>query len=333
MEKSWIGPILKKTKKIFLSINRTRHRIFRGSNLYFFVFLYFAVILGIMFYFGWWISPDRFIVFGLILAIIVANPFKFLKDWSPLVLLLLGYEFLRGLAPMLNAKVNIYPLIDADKFMFGGHIPPIELQKWLYVPGQLHFYDFIFTFLYMMHFALPLIFGFYLWTKKRDRFSHFMIALLALSYIGFITYILYPAMPPWMAAERGIIPQVYNIFNLAAEKFFRGGSFPSLYWMFSPNPVAAMPSLHAAYPTLVLLYLVKYFGKKMWWFLIYVIGVWFAIIYLGHHYVIDALVGVLYAVGTFYGVEYFFAWREKRRHDMAKGIEKSKKEAETTAEI
>jgi len=286
-----------------------------------------------MFYFGWWISPDRFIVFGLILAIIVANPFKFLKDWSPLVLLLLGYEFLRGLAPMLNAKVNIYPLIDADKFMFGGHIPPIELQKWLYVPGQLHFYDFIFTFLYMMHFALPLIFGFYLWTKKRDRFSHFMIALLALSYIGFITYILYPAMPPWMAAERGIIPQVYNIFNLVAEKFFRGGSFPSLYWMFSPNPVAAMPSLHAAYPTLVLLYLVKYFGKKMWWFLIYVIGVWFAIIYLGHHYVIDALVGVLYAVGTFYGVEYFFAWREKRRHDMAKGIEKSKKEAETTAEI
>ncbi|MDD5693501.1 MAG: phosphatase PAP2 family protein [Patescibacteria group bacterium] len=319
--------------KYLKKINRIRHKIFRGSNLYFFIFLYFSVIMGIMFYFGWWISPDRFIFFGLILALIVANPFRFLKDWAPLVFLLLGYEFLRGLAPMLHTKVNIYPLINADKFMFGGHIPTIELQKWLYIPGQLHFYDFIFTILYMMHFALPLIFGFYLWTKKRERFRHFMVALLVLSYLGFITYLLYPAMPPWMAAEKGIIPQVYNIFNAGAAEFFRGGSFPSVYWMFSPNPVAAMPSLHAAYPTLVFLYLLKYFGKKMWWFIIYVFGVWFAIIYLGHHYVIDAVIGILYAVVTFYTVEYLFAWRAKKQTEIQNTETKNKEKVESGVEI
>lgn len=293
----------------------------------FFIFLYFAIIMAIMFYFGWWISPDRFIVFGLILALIVANPFRFLKDWMPVVFLLLGYEFLRGLAPMLHAKVNIYPLINADKFLFNGHLPTIELQKWLYVPGHLHFYDFIFTILYMMHFALPMIFGFYLWVKRRERFRHFMVALVVLSYLGFLTYVFYPAMPPWMASENGIIPHVYNIFNEGAAHFFRGGSFPSVYWLFSPNSVAAMPSLHAAYPTLVFLYLLKYFGKRMWFFFFYVFGVWFAIVYLGHHYVIDALVGILYAVVVFFAVEYFFTWRENRHQNM----QKTEIEAEVTA--
>jgi membrane-associated phospholipid phosphatase len=298
---------LHKSVKVLMRMNDFRHKLFRGSNLYFFVFIYFAVIMAMMIIYGQWLSPDRFIIVGLFLALIVANPLNFIKDWTPFLLLLLSYEFLRGMATHLNGKVNIYPLIDGDKLMFGGKIPTIELQKWLYVPGQLHFYDFIFAVLYMMHFALPLIFAYILWVKKRDRFRHFAIALLVLSYMGFATYMLYPAMPPWMAAEKGIIPQVYNIFNEAAAHFFRGGSLPSVYWMFSPNPVAAMPSLHAAYPMLVLLYMLKYFGKRWWFFSIYVAGVWFAIVYLGHHYVIDAVFGALYAVVAFFVVEYFYS--------------------------
>jgi len=267
----------------------------------------------VMVSYGLWLSPDRFILFGLVLAIIVANPLNFIKDWSPFLLLLLSYEYLRGLVPHFNTHVHIYPLINADKLLFGGHIPTIDLQRWLYIPGRLHFYDFIFAVFYMLHFALPLIFGYVLWIRRRDKFRHFAIAILVLSYIGFATYYLYPAMPPWMAAEKGIIPPVYNIFNEAAAHFFRSGSLPSVYWLFNPNPVAAMPSLHAAYPMLVFLYLLKYFGKKSWPFFIYVFGVWFSIVYLGHHYVIDVVAGALYAAIVFYGIEYFFAWREKKR--------------------
>lgn len=304
--------IYKKLLKLFKKLNEYRHKLFRGSNLYFFVFLYFATITVVMLAYGQWMSPDRFIIAGLVLAIIVANPLNFIKDWIPFLLLLLGYEFLRGLAPKLNEGVNIYPLINADKLMFFGHLPTVDLQRIFYIPGTLHFYDYIFAVLYMMHFALPLIFGFFLWVKKRDAFRHFAIAILVLSYIGFATYVLYPAMPPWMAAEKGIIPPVYNIFNETASHFLKGGSLPSVYWMFNPNPVAAMPSLHAAYPMLVFMYLLKYFGKRMWWFSLYVAVVWVAIVYLGHHYVIDALVGALYAIGIFYVVENFFAWQKKK---------------------
>lgn len=115
-----------------------------------------------------------------------------------------------------------------------------------------------------------------------------------------------------MAAEQGIIPPVYNIFYDTAANFLQGGALPSVYKMFNPNPVAAMPSLHAAYPMLVFLYLLKYFGKKAWWFSIYVLAVWVGIVYLGHHYVIDALAGGIYAMIIFYLVEYLFERKNRK---------------------
>ena len=79
-----------------------------------------------------------------------------------------------------------------------------------------------------------------------------------------------------------------------------------------------MPSLHAAYPMLVFLYLLKFFGKKMWFFSMYVLGVWVGIVYLGHHYVIDALVGAIYAVVIFYAIEYFFSWQKQNMSQKVK---------------
>lgn len=262
---------------------------------------------------GQWLSPDRFVLFGLLLAILVANPLNFIKDWIPFILLLLSYEFMRGLVPHLTSQVNIYPLINADKFLFAGYLPTVELQKLFYIPGRVQIHDLFFTTIYILHFALPLMFAFVLWIKKRQYFRNFAIALLVLSYAGFITYFLYPAMPPWMASDQGIIPHVYNIFNISSDQFFQSPSLPSVYRLFGPNQVAAMPSLHAAYPALVLLYFIKYFGKRGWFFFPYAASVWFAIIYLGHHYVIDALMGILYAVLAFIFVEWLFAVRDKKR--------------------
>lgn len=164
----------------------------------------------------------------------------------------------------------------------------------------------------MMHFVLPLVFAYYLWVRKRQQFKQFLVSLIVLSYAGFLTYVLYPAMPPWMASQKHIIPQVYNLFNITSAHFFAAGSMPTVYWLFSPNDVAAMPSLHAAYPTLVFCYLLKYFGKKWWLFSIYLATVLFAIVYLGQHYVTDAIVGIIYAVVVFYLVEYLFSVREKK---------------------
>jgi len=300
---------IKKTFSKFLKIKEEK---LRGKMLIIFILAYFVIVSFFMLKNGMWLSPDQFIIVGFVLALLVAQPILFLRDWTPFILLFLSYEYLRGLAPKLGMSVHIYPMIHADKFLFLGTLPTVDLQKLLYVPGQLHFYDYIFTVLYMMHFILPLVFAFFLWIKRRKDYKRFVIALLALSYAGFLTYMLFPAMPPWMASDQGIIPQVYNTFGTTMSTFVKSSHLPSVYKFMNPNPVAAMPSLHAAYPTLVFLFLLEIYGRKAWAFIIYPIAVWVAIVYTGNHYVIDAIFGILYAYVAFYGVNYFYKRRAEK---------------------
>lgn len=305
--------MIEKAKKFLQKLIKFKKEKLKGKLLIIAVLTYFIVVSFFMIWHGMWLSPDQFMIVGFVLAILVAQPILFLRDWTPFILLFLSYEYLRGLAPKLGMDVNIYPMIHADQFLFGGKLPPIELQKWLYTPGTIRFYDYVFTILYMMHFILPLVFAFFLWIKKRSEYMRFVIGLIALSYAGFITYMLYPAMPPWMASDQGIIPQVYNVFGETLRSFVKSSHLPSVYKFMNPNPVAAMPSLHAAYPMLVYLYVVDIFGKKGRWFIIYPILVWIAIVYTGNHYVIDAVFGILYAYIAFYGVKYFFKKREEKK--------------------
>ncbi len=82
-----------------------------------------------------------------------------------------------------------------------------------------------------------------------------------------------------------------------------GGSFST--WIFNkgnPNRIAAMPSLHAAYPTLVFLFTLAHWRRLAPFMLLYCLGLWFSIVYMGEHYVIDAIAGVVYAIVSFFAV-------------------------------
>src|SRR5680860_1574316 len=63
----------------------------------------------------------------------------------------------------------------------------------------------------------------------------------------------------------------------------------SIWGNASPHPVAAMPSLHASFPWLVLLFAVRYYGYKGLWFLLYNVSLWFAVLYTANHWYIDVL--------------------------------------------
>ncbi len=305
---------MEKARKFARKINDFKQQRLKGKGLVLFIVAYFVLVISFMLVHNMWLSPDQFIIVGFVLALLVAQPILFLKDWTPFVLLFLSYEFLRGLAPMLGIKAHIFPMIDADRFMF-GHIPAVSLQNHLYTPGNLHFYDYIATIFYMMHFILPLVFGFFLWLYKKDEYHKFVVTLLVLSYLAFITFLLFPAMPPWMASDQGIIPQIHNVFGDTFQTFAHSANLPSVYNFFDPNPVAAMPSLHVAYPFLVYLFMVKIFGKKGHLFLIYVAIVVFAVLYTGNHYFIDVLAGFAYAYVSFRGVGYF--WKRFEQKKMA----------------
>jgi hypothetical protein len=86
-------------------------------------------------------------------------------------------------------------------------------------------------------------------------------------------------------------------------------NFSEIYSNLSPNEVAAVPSLHAAYPTLLVLLVGHIFGRKRtWWLWFYPASMWIGIVYLGEHYVFDAVLGILYAVGAYQASVRLFAW-------------------------
>lgn len=265
---------------------------------------YLAAIVALMLSRNISITPDRLFVFLLFAAVIVGRLRSFLRDWLPFVALLLAYEMLRGFADN-PFSVHVGGLVDWERTVFAGHLPTEVLQRHFYQAGQIRWHDIGATIMYFLHFPLPLIAAFFLWLKDRSQYYRFVIALLALSFAGFVTFLLFPAAPPWYAADQGLVA-VTKITDLAVDHLEWRWNLSYYYSHLNPNQVAAMPSLHAAYPVLVLLALRRYNRTFLWWFLPYPLLVWLSIVYLGEHYAIDVIAGVVYA-GAAYVLVYEFA--------------------------
>jgi hypothetical protein len=249
---------------------------------------------GLMIWFGIGITPDRYILGLFVLALWLGKFKTFFLDWMPFLFILIAYDFLRGFADKLNPVVHFLPQIRVDQIIF-GELPTAWLQSMFYHQGQLNWYDYLAAFFYAVHFALPLAFGFLVWVKRREQFKQFASAILYLSYSAFFTYLIFPAAPPWLAAKEGYISNIDKIEDQILASFPQRLNLPTVYNSLNPNLVAAIPSLHAAYPLIVLLFAYKFFGKKALLFLPYVLSVWMALIYLGEHYFIDVALGAFYA--------------------------------------
>ncbi len=271
---------------------------------------YFVIVSGFLIWHGTWFSPDQFFAAAVLIALILGRSKQFIQDWSIPVVLLLSYDYLRGLVPKLTQVAHIYPMIDFDKAIFGS-LPTNSLQSMLYSGGTVRWYDYLGTILYMSHFIVPMIIGFIFWLKDRNLFRSYFLALLLLSYLAFFTYIVFPAMPPWMAAQNGIIPEVYKVMDQVFASFARPIDLPSVYKMVGANLVAAVPSLHAAYPVLTFFFIARRY--KTWSLLVlpYIFGIWFSIVYFGEHYVFDIVIGVVYALLIFILVTRGRAIRQK----------------------
>jgi len=66
------------------------------------------------------------------------------------------------------------------------------------------------------------------------------------------------------------------------------------------NVFAAIPSLHAAYPIITVLY--GSLSKRLWvhiGFVFFSLSVWFSAVYSRHHYVLDVLAGGMCALTAY----------------------------------
>lgn len=283
-------------------------------------FVYMAVAVAIYLWRGIWFTPDRWAVFLLIAAVVLGQLGPFLRDWIPFVLLIFGYEYLRGIAGDIVAGgkavwdmeraqlpgVHLEALIHMDEVLFFGHSPIRLLQDPLYELGNPRWWDFFALIMYSMHFVLPCAFAFVLWLTNKRRFWTFTLTFCFMTYVAFAFFLLFPAAPPWLAQAWGVesglwFPQNDVLAVIQPDGFNTLDTY-SIWGNASPHPVAAMPSLHASFPWLVLLFAVRYYGYKGLWFLLYNVSLWFAVLYTANHWYIDVLAGMLWANISFFSV-------------------------------
>ena len=248
------------------------------------------------------LSPDVFVVFVSVIAVMLGRGKAFIRDWAPFLLIFLAWEAMRGIAYQFGATVQSDSVIALERFIAFGFVPPVALQQWLYEPGRIGPLEISMAAVYAAHFILPLTVAFLLWVKRRAAYYQYVITLMVMSFAQFFTAILMPVAPPRYAGQFG---ETLPIADIGHEVTLRTGIsvFSWAYQNINANPVAAFPSLHAAYPILAYLFLREYWPRWSWLMLVYAGLVWFAIMYLGHHYLVDALGGLLYAVAAYAGVK------------------------------
>jgi hypothetical protein len=242
------------------------------------------------------LMPDKIFVFLLFLFMAVRHAKALVYRLAPFVAILFVYELFRGFATQLNHRVEYLWMVRADEFLFGS-LPTTQLQD-LWWHGSTRWIDVFFYTFYVLHFALPIVCALAIW-RWRDRFYwEYVVSIAVVSFAGFLTFVAFPAAPPWMASDEGLIEPITRIGGhvwmvLGVE------DFPTIYNEITPNQVAAVPSLHAAYATIVALYAFRLFGFG--WGLVssvYPFAVYVGTVYLGEHYAVDELIGAGYGVGA-----------------------------------
>ena len=252
--------------------------------------------------FGLPLTPERFLIVPLLAALVLGRAKPYVRDFLPFLLLILLYEELRGLAHILHPHPYYRPQIRLEQTLFGGHLPSVDLQHWLWT-GHLRFYDHVIIVFSSIHFIVPPALAFVFWLKDRGLYRRFVRTYLALSFAGAITFLLYPAAPPWAASRAGVIAPVALISTDGAGSKVPGGTGLLLH-----NPYAAIPSLHAGYAMLVFLFVAALVRGSRWrWPItltaaLYPLTMGFCVVYTGNHYVVDLLFGFVFAVAAYVGV-------------------------------
>jgi hypothetical protein len=248
------------------------------------------------------LTPDKLLVFAVFVGLLFGQAKQVFIRLAPFVALLLVYESFRGIVPGLNHRVNYTWMPEVDRWMFGS-LPTETLQRWWW-NGQTQWYDFVFYLPYMLHFVLPLGLAIVVWKTREHEYWRYVTAFVGISFAAFVIYLLFPAAPPWMSSNMGLIEPISRVSS-SVWLSLGINDFPSLYSQIAANPVAAVPSLHAAYATLFTMFIIGFF-KSRWRYvsLIYPVLIYVGTVYQGEHYVIDAILGVVLAVAGFYSSPY-----------------------------
>jgi inositol phosphorylceramide synthase catalytic subunit len=146
-------------------------------------------------------------------------------------------------------------------------------------------------------------FAVFLYVKDYDRMRRFGWAFLLTNLAGFVTYHLYPAAAPWYFHAHGcavdLAAHASEGPNLARVDARLGVPYFHAFYGRSSDVFGAVPSLHVSYPMLILVFgwpVFRWPGRAF--AITFLVSMCSAAVYLDHHWIIDVLLGLGYALAV-----------------------------------
>ena len=249
------------------------------------------------------VLEHRIVVAVFLVALAAGRARRFLLDWLPLIGAATLFVVVRQLAaasPLPRWGAAIAAL---EMQLFGGQTPTAALQALRDSGVATRLADAGATAIHASYFFAFALVGGWLWLHARERFRAYTAALALTFALGLAGYALFPTEPPWLVARTPGAPPARRVIvettqgTLVASAVVEAGrawqADPDA--LGDPNPAAAMPSVHTAITAALAFFL---FRLNRWAGaagLLYTAAMGVALVYLGEHFVIDVLAGIVCA--------------------------------------
>ncbi|KAA8496974.1 Inositol phosphorylceramide synthase catalytic subunit aur1 [Porphyridium purpureum] len=216
---------------------------------------------------------------------------EILISFAPVLAWLILYAVLAGQIPgSVKPRINVTVLPKIEALLLYPH-------RWFNRSPHTVF-DVLAALPYTLHPVLPLINLVRVVARSGARRGLvFARCFGTMCFLGVLTQLVLPIAPPWYFEKYGFQPADYSMKGDAAmlarvDRLAGNQHYQGIYGL-SANPIVfgSFPSLHGAWP-----YLIAAFepspGWPMW---AYTFWVWWAALYLQHHFLTDLLGSAIYA--------------------------------------
>jgi membrane-associated phospholipid phosphatase len=226
---------------------------------------------------------------------------EFVRSSVLFITVILTYEALQGLTGALVSTGSVVSLAGVDRALVGSDFSS-DIQIMFNSPIT----TFVSTIFYGLHVFLIIIAIGLFWFKDRIVYRGYLYSMVITSYLALLTFILLPSAPPYyVGAAKNLLVTGDKMLPSALQ------SVQSALLSGESDVFAAFPSLHAAYATLFSVFMFKLGRKYGLVSLPIAFGVYFSIVYLGQHYLVDLLAGVAYAMLSVFVVEQLITKNQK----------------------
>lgn len=234
------------------------------------------------------------------IALLIPFTSQFFFRAMPVLAWVLTFFTSRYIPTEWRPSISVVVLPTLETVLFGANISDILTRSTFFV------LDIVAWIPYGVgHFSLPFVVAAFLWLFRPKEALHFWASAFGyLNLIGVVIQILFPCAAPWYEIIHGLTPANYGMKGspgglIRIDALLHTSGYTQ---GFSNAPVVfgAFPSLHAGSATMSALAVSHFFPNMSYFVWVYALTLYWATMYLTHHYLIDVVVGACLATVVFY---------------------------------